>query len=155
MKEGKKKENKKVKKEATTRGKNAMKVYSENRGNKSLGESMRDVGYSDAYADNCHQFQQSSAYTEYQENLEKAIPDDLVTKRLREYLDLQDVVMKNNPLTGEFEVVPSGMPHKQRLDAIKEVNKLKDKYPNQKVQHDVQGTLTISDILGLNNGEEN
>jgi len=138
---------------ATPRQKIAAKKFSENLSSdkpKSTGQILRESGYSDSVASAPENVLDTKGFREV---LNEIAPDDYVANKLQEYLELEEVVVKNTG-EGDFESVPTGQPHKDRLRAIDMLLKVKGQYAPEKKEIQHSGglaQLTDEELMQLAN----
>jgi len=102
----------------------------ENGGNVSKG--MRDAGYSKATAKNPKKVTDSN---NWEDLMEKYLPDNLLAKSHKKLLDKKEVILKNNNKTGKIEVVQTKEIDVQAVRAgLDMAYKLKNKYAATKIK---------------------
>lgn len=125
----------------TERQKKAFENLVENGGNK--GKALLDAGYAEATAKTPQKVTESKGWEKL---LKEYASDDLILSKLTEYLDLQEIVTKNNVSTGEIDVIPVGLPHKDRIKALDMLLKLKGSYAPTETKITFDGER-VSDIF--------
>ena len=133
---------------ATNKQKRAAELLIENRG-KPMGEILERAGYSEATQSNPKQVTESIGWNEL---MEEMYPDRKVESVLNEALDANRTIStisgsKANGGTVDFVDVPDWS---TRIDAVKEIHKVKGKYPTEKHELEIKGyrALTEEEIDG-------
>mgnify|MGYP001594861755 CR=1 FL=1 len=138
------KKSKKAKTKVLTRHKLLIKKILENLGNgMSLGEAMRQAGYSDSYSDNPQQLQGTDSWITL---TDEYISDKELMEMHRKLLHKEEVIAKNNNKSGKVDIVRTGEidPYAVK-SALDMAYKLKKKYDN---------TITIKGKLSNLSDEE-
>jgi uncharacterized protein with von Willebrand factor type A (vWA) domain len=108
---------------ATIKQKKAFDKILENRGN--VSKSLKEAGYSDAYAKNPQQFIKTQAYQEWLDKFDHQISDASLIKVHKEGLKASRKIFKNNNESGEIEMVSEEPDHAVRHKFLETAYKIK------------------------------
>lgn len=96
----------------------------ENRGT-SLSKAMKDAGYSDAYAKNPQQLENTKTWDDL---LDKYLPDETLTQKIQEGIDASREIIVGD---SKLDVPEYAIRHKYVETALK----LKNKFPDVGIKH--------------------